>query len=182
MDDRVEALRSPTREPPQKRRARQSGLEQEATTNTKDTITIATYNIRSGRVSGYFYKAVVQSVLLYCCETWVKTDRVMQALRGFHNRVARRLSGHGATYDRSSKRWTWPPIEGALRAAGLRSIDHYVAVRERNFVDSFATRPILDLCKETLSERNDRSVSRIYLWTQTPLEREAVEDNVVDQA
>ena len=112
----------------------------------------------------------------------MKTDRVMQALRGFHNRVARRRSGHGATYDRSSKRWTWPPIEGALRAAGLRSIDHYVAVRERNFVDSFATCPILDLCKETLSERNDRSVSRIYLWTQTPLEREEVEDNVVDQA
>jgi len=50
-----------------------------------------------------FYKAVIQSVLLYGCETWVITPTVLQALAGFQNRMARRLCG---------KRPYFPPLEG----------------------------------------------------------------------
>ena len=41
------------------------------------------------KVMGMFYKAVVMSVLLYGVETWVVSSPMLQALRGFHNRVAR---------------------------------------------------------------------------------------------
>ena len=41
------------------------------------------------RVSGMFYKAVVQAVLLYGCESWVLTDKVWKVLESFHNRAAR---------------------------------------------------------------------------------------------
>ena len=35
------------------------------------------------RVSGYFFKAVVQQVLLFGAETWVVTPKMERALRGF---------------------------------------------------------------------------------------------------
>jgi hypothetical protein len=48
------------------------------------------------RVSGYFYKAVVQSVLLCGSETWVWRKSMLLTLRGFHHKVARRISGRVA--------------------------------------------------------------------------------------
>ena len=45
------------------------------------------------RVLGNFFKAVVQSVLLFGLETWVVTLCVVPALGGFPHRVDRRLSG-----------------------------------------------------------------------------------------
>ena len=48
------------------------------------------------RVSGNFYKAIVQSVLLFGSETWVWTKSMRLALRGFHHTVARRLTGRSA--------------------------------------------------------------------------------------
>jgi hypothetical protein len=50
------------------------------------------------RTAGKFYKVVVQSVLLYGCETWVVTPAIRKVLEGFHNRVARRLSGCRGRY------------------------------------------------------------------------------------
>ena len=44
------------------------------------------------KVSGIFYKAVVQSVFLFAAETWVLTPRMEQDLECFQNRVARRIT------------------------------------------------------------------------------------------
>ena len=45
------------------------------------------------RVSGNFYKAVAQAVLLFGAETWFLTQRMDKALDSFQSRVARRLTG-----------------------------------------------------------------------------------------
>eukprot|EP00978_Attheya_sp_CCMP212_P003779 scaffold8023_cov54-Attheya_sp.AAC.7 len=45
------------------------------------------------RVSGMFYKAVVQSILLFGSETWVMTNPMLKALESFHRWVDRRISG-----------------------------------------------------------------------------------------
>ena len=45
------------------------------------------------KVSGNFYKAVSQAVLLFGAETWVLTPRMERALDSFQHRVARRLTG-----------------------------------------------------------------------------------------
>ena len=37
------------------------------------------------KARGMFYQAVVQSVLLYGCETWTINDQMMKALEGFHH-------------------------------------------------------------------------------------------------
>ena len=40
-----------------------------------------------------FYKAVVQSVLVYRSEIWVIKDVMMKELEGFHNRINWRIAG-----------------------------------------------------------------------------------------
>ena len=47
----------------------------------------------SPRVSVFFFKAVVQVVLLFGLETWVVTPCTGKALGGFQAQVARRLMG-----------------------------------------------------------------------------------------
>ena len=45
------------------------------------------------RVSGMFHKVATQAVMVYGSETWVFSESKLQALQGFHHRVARRLTG-----------------------------------------------------------------------------------------
>jgi hypothetical protein len=44
------------------------------------------------KVVGMFYKAIVQAVLLYTCETWVVTPKILKALQAFHNQMARKIA------------------------------------------------------------------------------------------
>ena len=44
-------------------------------------------------MSGFFFKAVVQAVLLFGTETWVVTPHMGRVLGGFQDHVARRLTG-----------------------------------------------------------------------------------------
>jgi hypothetical protein len=47
----------------------------------------------SPRNSSLFYKATIQTVLLYGSETWVITNEILQLLTSFHHGTARRLTG-----------------------------------------------------------------------------------------
>ena len=48
------------------------------------------------QISGSFFKAVVQQVLLFGAETWVVTPKMERALSGFLHGAARRLTGRQA--------------------------------------------------------------------------------------
>jgi hypothetical protein len=79
------------------------------------------------RTAGIFYKAVAQSVLLYDCETWVITTRMLGRLEVFHNRIARRLTGRAPVLNRDTQVWCHPPLGNHSRRQGsiaYRSISH----------------------------------------------------------
>ena len=63
------------------------------------------------RVSGNFFKAVVQQVLLFGAETWVVTPRMERALNSFMHGAARRITGRQPRrgWDR---KWFYPSREG----------------------------------------------------------------------
>ena len=77
--------------------------------------------IREGadkRVSGNFFKAVVQAVLLFGADTWVLTPRIERALESFMHGATRRITGKnprrgGVTMDLSSS-------EGVHARGGVR--------------------------------------------------------------
>ena len=47
----------------------------------------------SARVCGMFYKATVQSVLLFGSETWVLAPATLQRMEGLHAKAARMMNG-----------------------------------------------------------------------------------------
>ena len=71
------------------------------------------------RISGNFFKAVVQQVLLFGAETWVVTPNMERALSAFLHGAARRLTGRQPRRGRDGK-WHYPSIEGDMEEAGLR--------------------------------------------------------------
>jgi hypothetical protein len=109
-----------------------------------------------------FYKATVQSTLLYGAETWDVTVKVVKALSGFHHRVARRLSGHMPHYLHREDQWVYPPIEGALVVTSLIPIEESVTARQNRLAEHIATRPILELCQG--EERLSDLTRRRYWW------------------
>ena len=115
----------------------------------------------SPRARGYFYKAIVQAVLLYGSETWTLSDRMLKNFRSFHHRVARHLTGrHIRQFDDGT--WFCPPTADVLNQAGLESIDTYIK-RRRDTVRSFVTpRPLYNACVR--SRALSTNVHKVVWW------------------
>ena len=116
----------------------------------------------SPRTSSMFYQAVVQSVLLYSSETWTLSATMLKALGGFHNRVARKLSGLRPTLIFRDQTWVYPPTVEVLEKAHLQPIMHYISARQNRLAESIATRPILHLCRT--AERQSGSTTHLWWW------------------
>ena len=71
------------------------------------------------KVSGNFYKAVAQAVLMFGEETWVLTLRMEQSLDSFQHRVVRMITKEQPRR-RADGIWKYPPLVEALGESGLR--------------------------------------------------------------
>ena len=98
------------------------------------------------QISGSFFKAVVQQVLLFGAETQVVTPKMERALSGFLHGVARRLTGRQARRGKNGE-WYYPLLEGAMREAGLTDIRKSIANRQNTVAQYIATQLRLDLCE-----------------------------------
>ena len=61
------------------------------------------------RVSGNFFKAVVQQVLLFGAETWVVTPRIERALNSFIHGTLRQITGRQPRRGWDGK-WFYPSL------------------------------------------------------------------------
>ena len=113
---------------------------------------------------GMFYKAVVQAVLLYGCESWTLTTPMIKTLEAFHHRVARRISKMTPTRHPDGT-WTYPPLQDALEAAGLFPLREYIHRRVNTIRRYIEERPIYQLCLiSSAAARDDRC---LRWWTQS---------------
>jgi hypothetical protein len=86
---------------------------------------------------GHFYKAIVQSILLYGAETWVIKPETMKKLRTFHRRAARYITHrHIRPLNDGTGEWIYPSSEAVLEDAGLFEIEVYIQ-RRRDTVFKF---------------------------------------------
>ena len=95
-------------------------------------------------MSRTFYTTVTEAVLLSGADTWVLTPRMEKALYSFQAEVARKITGRQPRR-KKDRSWEYPLLAGALREAGMVSIQ---------------TRPILDLCEQVTR----RPGARVYYW------------------
>ena len=75
----------------------------------------------NNRVSGNFFKAVVQAVLLFGAETWVLTLSIERALDNFLHGDACGITGRKPQRGGSGQ-WTYPYLKEAMREAGFEGI------------------------------------------------------------
>jgi hypothetical protein len=123
-----------------------------------------------------FYKAVVQSVLLYGSETWVVTPAILQVLQGFHHWIARQITGMRPRFCPRTETWSKPPIAEALEAADMKSIEWYITKRRVTFAKLVTERPVYNLCQQAQRMEGDR-----LCWWDQALTWELAEAMAVEE-
>ena len=98
------------------------------------------------QVYGFFFKAVVQALLLFGSETWVVTPRTDKALDRFQAQVARRLMGR-LLWRTPDGRRTYTSSATAREEAGLLTMEEYIRRRQNTVAQYITTRSLLDLCE-----------------------------------
>ena len=100
------------------------------------------------RVRGYFYKAILQAILLYGSESWVISEFKLKQLRSFHHRVARYITGRHIK-QRPDGTYDCPPTAEVLEMAGLYPLETYIERRKQTIWQTVRTRPILERCRNS---------------------------------
>jgi hypothetical protein len=115
------------------------------------------------RVKGYFYKAIVQAVLLYGSESWYMTKATVNFFKSFHMRVARYLSGrHIRPLEDGT--WLYPVSEEVLEETGLFLIETYIEKRRAMIFEYISRQPIYNKCKN--SRPSPTGGNRVVWWQQ----------------
>ena len=127
---------------------------------------VLTWEGATPRISGQFYRAAILSVLLYGSETWVWSLRMVNAVRGFHHRAARLLSGNPPRRLQNGT-YLYQPADEAMEACGLLPIQVYIARRWRRTLDYVQKRPIYELCIN--SRRAPGTPSGTTFWWEQDL-------------
>ena len=70
------------------------------------------------RVSGLFFKALIQAVLIFVAETWLVICHMGKALGGFMTQVERRLTGQ-LPQRTTNGTWKYTYAEATQEAAGF---------------------------------------------------------------
>ena len=101
------------------------------------------------RISGLFFKAFVQAVLIFGSEMWVLTPCTERAMGSFKKRIAQRVTGRQPR-QRGEVRWEYPPLTEVANKAGFEEIGLYITRRKNTVAQYIAMRPILDLCEQSV--------------------------------
>ena len=92
-----------------------------------------------------FYVSVVQAVLLYGSDMWVRSPRIGSNLGLFHQRMAHILMGQKPRMGLDGM-WLYLLMEEAMAEAGLQEVEFYVSHHHNKVTQYMATTPIMNLC------------------------------------
>jgi hypothetical protein len=110
-----------------------------------------------------FYKATVQSILLFGSKTWNLSPVSLKCLEGFHLRAAWRMAGK-----RPKKlpdgMWTYPNSAAVLDEVGLKTIPHYIGMRRQHIASYIVDKPIFQACVDGVRRRG--SSAHQFWWAQ----------------
>ena len=118
----------------------------------------------SPRACGTFYKATVQSILLFGSETWNLSPQSLKCLEGFHLRAAWRMAGK-RPLKLPDGAWEYPNSAAVLDEVGLKTIAHYIGVRRQHIASYIVDKPIFQTCWDGVRKRG--SSVRQFWWAQS---------------
>jgi hypothetical protein len=126
------------------------------------------------KVLATFYKAIIQSILLYGSETWTISKTIMNKLNNFHRRCARYITGrHIKMLDNNT--WEYPSSKETLEKAGLLTIDKYILKRKMTVTAYVQSTEIYTECIETTP--SPRFSNQVVWWKNMNMEEnESIEN------
>jgi hypothetical protein len=116
------------------------------------------------KVSAKFYKAVVQSALLYSSKTWNLTATTLARLKEFYIRAAYWMAEKHKPKKGPHHKWVYPLSSDALQECGMDTRSHYIDVRRATIFRYVVDRPIYEACKG--GEQRRGLPSRQWWWEQ----------------
>ncbi len=101
------------------------------------------------KVSAKFYKAVVQSVLLflYGSKTWNLTITALAQHEGIYICTAYQMAEKHKLKKGLHHKWVYPRSSGALQECGMDTISHYINVRRARIFQYVVDWPIYKACR-----------------------------------
>jgi hypothetical protein len=111
----------------------------------------------SPKTMAKFYKAIVQSVLLYGSESWVLSAHSIRKLESFHRRCPRCITGRHI-HPNEEGIWIYPSSAETLEIAGLLPIDECIRRRVQTVLESVQTREIYKSCLDS------QPLARVPSW------------------
>jgi hypothetical protein len=106
------------------------------------------------KVSTKFYKALVQSVLLYGSKTWNLWTTALARLEGFHTRTAYHMAEKHKPKKGPHHGWVYPCFADVLKECGMGTILHYIDVRRSTIFQYVVDQLIYKVCR--VGERKRR--------------------------
>ncbi len=118
----------------------------------------------SPHACGIFYKATVQSILMFGSKKLNLSPVSLKCLEGFHLRAAWRLAGK-----RPKKlpdgTWTYPNSAAVLDKVGLKTIAHYFGMHRQHTASYIVNKPIFQACVDGV--RRHGSSAHQFWWAQS---------------
>ena len=99
------------------------------------------------KVRAKFYKAVVQSVLLYGSKTWNLTKAALAPLEGFHIKAGYRMAVTHKPRRGPNLAWIYPRLQDVLNECRMGTIAHYIGVCWNTILQYVVNRPIYEACR-----------------------------------
>ena len=122
------------------------------------------------KIMSKFYLTIVQAVLLYGSDSWVVKKRDHDALRSFHRRAVRYMTGQHIR-KLGENQWNYPAHELLLKKCGLLEIDIYIA-RRRGTLRKYLEENRLGLLQDAeKTKRHAKDVNKIMWWNQPCLDK-----------
>jgi hypothetical protein len=100
------------------------------------------------KVSAKFYKAVMQSVLLYGSKTWALTTTTLARLKGFHIPAAYQMAEKHKPKKGLHHKWVYLRSSDTLQEYGMATILHYINARRATIFRYVVDWPIYKACRE----------------------------------
>ena len=123
------------------------------------------------KIMAKFYITIVQAVLLYGADSWTIRKRDYEALRSFHRRATRYMTGQHIRKV-TEDQWVYPHHEQLLKECGIFDIDIYI-MRRRGTLRKYLKENRLGLLQAAeKTKRHARDVNRIFWWTQPWMDKD----------
>jgi hypothetical protein len=116
------------------------------------------------QVAAKFYKAVVQSGLLYGCKTWNLTKAVLVQLEGFHVRAAYKMARKYKPRKGLFGKWKYPLTKDVLEECGLHLVEEYIQTHGTMIAMCVVDWTLYLECRE--GERQRGSMLHQWWWEQ----------------